>query len=229
MDFTTHVNNQLQPDIVNINETWLNDKISDSEIYITGYNLLRHDRGLDEHGTIKRGGGLCMYIKTGLICNNLPEFTIIGKNSELSVIKYKLHHTRDIYVFNVYQPPNEDITVFIKCLQGYVSELRDTRSLDIFIGGDMNVDMLQTNSSHSKKIAKFVKINQFKQIITNCDIVLESGTLNMSISDHLPVYLIGKKVKSHKLKLNFTGRSYKNIEYQQISDMLSNQTGMTSQ
>ena len=29
----------------------------------------------------------------------------------------------------------------------------------------MNVDMLRTNSLPSKKIAKFVKINQFKQLI----------------------------------------------------------------
>ena len=101
----------------------------------------------------------------------------------------------------------------------------------------MNVDMLRTNSLPSKKIAKFVKINQFKQlintitrpdsntcldlVITNCDIILESGTLNISISDHLPVYLIRKKMKLHSLKVNFTGRGYKNIEYEQILDMLN--------
>ena len=164
---------------------------------------MRHDRGRDEHGTIKRGGGLCTYIKTGLICNNLSEFAIIGNNIELSVIKYKLPHTREIYVSNVYRPPNGDI--FIKCLQDCILELRDVRNCDIFIGGDMNIDMLRKNSLPSKKIAKFVKLNQFKQlvnaitrpdsntcldlIITNCDIILENGTLNISISDHLPVYL----------------------------------------
>ena len=238
IDSVRHEINEQQPDIVNINETWLNDTISDNEINITGYNLMRLDRGRDEFGTIKRGGGICTYIKNGLICNNLPDFDIIDKNIELSTIKYHLPHTRDIYVLNVYRPPNGDIDVFIECLQNCVSELRDIRSCDIFIGGDMNVDILKSNSPYSKKIAKFVKLNQFKQIIntttrpdsntcldliiTNCEIVLESGTLNISISDHLPVYLIRKKGKFHKLKVNFTGRSYKNIEYQQISDMLNN-------
>ena len=105
---------KLQPDIININETWLNDNISDEEINISGYNLMRHDRGRDEHGIIKRGGGLCTYIKTGLICNNMPEFAISENNIELSIIKYKLPHTRDIYVLNVYRPPNGDIDIFIK-------------------------------------------------------------------------------------------------------------------
>ena len=76
---------KLQPDIININETWLNDNISDDEIDISGYNLMRHDRGRDEHGIIKRGGGLSTYIKTGLICNNMPEFAISKNNIELSV------------------------------------------------------------------------------------------------------------------------------------------------
>ena len=60
-------------------------------------------------------------------------------------------------------------------------------------------------------------------IITNCDIVLESGTLDISISDHLPIYFIQKKAKTHKVKTSFTGRSYKNLEYDQISDMLFNE------
>ena len=58
---------EIQPDILNISETWLNDNINDNEINIAGYNLLRHDRGRDEHGIIRRGGGLCTYIKIGLV------------------------------------------------------------------------------------------------------------------------------------------------------------------
>ena len=33
-------------------------------------------------------------------------------------------------------------------------------------------------------------------IITNCDIVKECSTLDITVSDHLPVYLIRKKVKA---------------------------------
>ena len=37
----------------------------------------------------------------------------------------------------------------------------------------------------------------------------------------MPVYIIRKKAKSHEVKINFTGRSYKNVEPQQVSDILT--------
>jgi hypothetical protein len=47
-------------DVVAITETWLNYKIVDEEMNISGYTLFRRDRN-DE---IKlRGGGVAMYIK----------------------------------------------------------------------------------------------------------------------------------------------------------------------
>ena len=156
---------------------------------IPGYNLLRYDRGRDELGNIKRGGGLCTFVKIGLLCTELPEYTIADKNIELSTVKYKLPFTRDIYVLNVYRPPNGDIDVFVDCIQQCTTELRDARNCDIFIGGDMNIDMLRPNTQSYKKISKFNKLNQLRQliktttrpdsntcldlIITNCDITLK--------------------------------------------------------
>ena len=177
---------KTQPDILNISETWLNDSINNIEVDIPGYNLLRYDRGRDELGNIKRGGGLCTFVKIGLLCTELPEYTIADKNIELSTVKYKLPFTRDIYVLNVYRPPNGDIDVFVDCIQQCTTELRDARNCDIFIGGDMNIDMLRPNTQSYKKISKFNKLNQLRQliktttrpdsntcldlIITNCDI-----------------------------------------------------------
>ena len=83
------------------------------------------------------------------------------------------------------------------------------RDSDIFIGGDINVDMLQSNSTNAKRIQKLIRINQLKQlihtttrldsntclelIITDCDIVKQSGIENINISDHLPVFLYQEK------------------------------------
>jgi exonuclease III len=50
-------------DVVAITETWLNDKIADEEMNISGYTLFRRDR----KDKIKlRGGGVAMYIKNEL-------------------------------------------------------------------------------------------------------------------------------------------------------------------
>jgi len=47
----------LEPDIIGITETWLNDKVNGAEVVIEGYDLFRCDRlGM-------RGGGVLLYIK----------------------------------------------------------------------------------------------------------------------------------------------------------------------
>ena len=50
-------------DLVAITETWLHDKITDEEISIEGYTLIRNDRkDINKH----RGGGVALYIKNEL-------------------------------------------------------------------------------------------------------------------------------------------------------------------
>ena len=44
-------------DILSINETKLNETISDNEVNILGYNVVRRDRTTDG------GGGVCFYVK----------------------------------------------------------------------------------------------------------------------------------------------------------------------
>jgi exonuclease III len=50
-------------DIVGITETWLTDSVSDSEMSIEGYTLLRGDRKSE---TKQRGGGVALYIKNDI-------------------------------------------------------------------------------------------------------------------------------------------------------------------
>src|SRR2546425_11880170 len=52
-------------DIVGITETWLYPEISDSEMSIDGYFLLRNDRNdAEKH----RGGGVALYVHNDLNC-----------------------------------------------------------------------------------------------------------------------------------------------------------------
>src|SRR3989442_9919139 len=52
-------------DIVGITETWLYSEISDSEMSIDGYTLLRNDRNDAEK---RRGGGVALYVHNDLNC-----------------------------------------------------------------------------------------------------------------------------------------------------------------
>ena len=96
-------------------------------------------------GSIKRGGGLCTYIKQGLNFEIENGLKICNEYIELSVIRYNLPCTHGIYVFNVYGHPAGDLGNCIDHLQLCIDTIRD-REVDIFFGGDLNVDVKRQNT-----------------------------------------------------------------------------------
>ena len=55
-------------DILALTETWLTLKVMDRLINIDEYTLLRQDRStLTSAGRVKKGGGICIYVKSELI------------------------------------------------------------------------------------------------------------------------------------------------------------------
>ena len=227
---------RIKPDVLNISESWLHVNIEDDEIHIDGYNLVRQDRGNQDNGIIKKGGGLCTYVKQGIVFDNMTITQQCDVDLEMIGIKIKLPFTRDIFVLNVYRPPSGNLNSFIKSTQAAIIALRNNRENDIFIGGDINVDMLHSNSVNAKKIQKFIKTNQVKQLIqkitrpdsntcldiilTDCDFIKDCGIENINISDHLPIFCIRKKVKAIKSKTEFNGRSYKELNVETLQAML---------
>ena len=105
---------KVNPDIVNINETWLHDDIDDGFISIKDYILVRSDRQTMENGVIKRGGGLCTFAKKSLICEELTDKTVGNHNIVLHGMKYVLPFTRPIYIVNLYRPPVGDFDFFYR-------------------------------------------------------------------------------------------------------------------
>ena len=104
--------------------------------------------------TIKfqKGGGICTYLRQGLSLNNLPDLSCCDNNIEMSAINYNLPHTRPIFVFNIYRPPSGDIAQFFKVLQQEIDTLRTRDKLDIFIGGDFNIDIKHKNIYNYSKL-----------------------------------------------------------------------------
>ena len=59
--------NPISPDVININETRLQNTLPDHFVNIPHYSLIRNDRTTNlANGAIKRGRGLCAYIRQGL-------------------------------------------------------------------------------------------------------------------------------------------------------------------
>ena len=137
----------------------------DHLVSMPNYSLIRQDRTTTHNnGSIKRGGGLCTYIKQGLNFNLESDLEICAEDIELSVIRYNLPCTHGIYVFNVYRPPMGDMEKYIDYLQLCINTIRNSE-VDIFIVGDFNVDVKRQNSPHFFKLSRFMRLNQLKQYI----------------------------------------------------------------
>ena len=63
----------LFSDILSINETRLDDSISDDEVYIPGYDIIRRDR--DHNGRF--GGGICIYVRSNINFSLRPDLSDI--------------------------------------------------------------------------------------------------------------------------------------------------------
>ena len=53
---------EIKPSIFGISESWLDDSVTNREIEIPGFSVIRNDRNRD-------GGGVCIYVKSSLAFN----------------------------------------------------------------------------------------------------------------------------------------------------------------
>ncbi len=115
-----------RPDIILIVETWCHQDINDAYLALDGYELvpdLRLDREDTTHG---RGGGLLVYIKTGL--------TVFKIDSGVDFHQHIVFKISDITVYLLYKSPNAPPAAITR-----LAELvRGAPSNSIFIG-DFNL------------------------------------------------------------------------------------------
>ena len=52
------------------------------------------------------------------------------------------------------------------------------------------------------------------------DYVAESGTIDIFISDHQPVFIVKRKHRTQHVKTQFSGRTYRNYNQQRVQDQL---------
>ena len=224
-------------DVLCISETWMHERISDAQIKLKGYNLIRLDRKHNNAST--RGGGLCIFIKDHYSFTGCTEacFNVTNNDIELQTIQINLKYTRPIFIINLYRPPSGNAEVFSKTLYTLFSHIDSLGSTDIFAGGDFNIDYSVAGGSR-KLIKDLEKTFGLKQLIhlptrplystaiidlilTNTKEIGASGILDFNISDHSPVFIQRKRIKIKTHKESFTGRTYRNYSVLKMDRLLA--------
>ena len=196
--------NNTKIDILCINETKLDQTISDHEVCLPGFDIIRKDRRVNG----RQGGGVCIYVRANLnfkIRNDLQ--SEILENLIVEIIKPQ---SKSILVSTWYRPPDSPVSYFTEFEK--MVGLLDTENLEYFVLGDLNVDFKQlAKSSCRDKLDEIFDIYGIHQLINestritdtssslidlcltnSISTVVDSGVIHLSISDHSLIYMVRK-------------------------------------
>ena len=237
-----HITNILQNnevDVLVILESWLRADIEDKFIKVGNYTVCRQDRtALTCYNVPKRGGGICIYIKNTIpfteICDHYHK--VNNDDLELTTIRLDIKNLRPIFICSIYRPPSGNIPNFNNHIVDLLDNLTPAGKYDVYLGGDFNIDYAR--ATPNRKILKDIEsrfsitqiINEKTRplysdtivdlVFTNNPTDLTSGTLDSNISDHLPVWVVRKKIKIKPITSIFTGRTYENYSVGILSERL---------
>ena len=134
-----------------------------------------------------------------------------------------------MYRINVYRPSTGNLDTMYTALTELLSNLNSIDKATVVVGGDFNIDF---NKHKSQGVLLMTKLNKrfsleffitdptrplynestLDQILTNCKIIKASGTIDTNISDHVPIFINIKKLKSTYQKTTFIGRTYRTFD-----------------
>ena len=125
-------------DIICLTETWLDRRISDTDIELSGFKLpYRRDRQGDNHG------GICVYVKDSIFSKRRPDLEM--PDIECVWIEVSTRHKK-LLLGIFYRPPSSSADV-LASNKNSVGLAYDTNISDILVTGDFNLDMLHLPQS----------------------------------------------------------------------------------
>ena len=92
-----------QLDIISLNETRLDETITDNQYKIDNYTIVRKDRS-------RTGGGVCTYFRNTIAFKN--RFELIPSDLEAVCLEVMKPKSRPFVVLSVYRPPNSSSEFF---------------------------------------------------------------------------------------------------------------------
>ena len=230
--------------VLGLSETWLNNKLPDNLFNLSSeFILTRNDRKWTDNTTTepKKGGGVALYINVNLKFSD-TEFSRWNTSNidiESQWITIKLPNSKTILIGNIYRPPQGNVEKFTQVLDEYFNEI-DFSKFEIFLMGDMNIDLLDKQAEAGKKLINTIKPYGLCQLIknptrystmknslldifiTNSNFIARSGVCDVNISDHQMILVTRKKIKVPKQKCSFTGRSYRNYNKDEFQNRIKN-------
>ena len=160
------------PDIFGMCETFLTNSVSDNQIAIDGFDLIRKDRSDTQN---KSGGGVLLYYRKSVNCKRRYELEV--SKIETLWAEISLPNSKPFLVCTVYRPPSSN-SEWIDLFEEELS-IAQTTGLELIIMGDINIDL---KLSPNKKWQNLIELFDLSQLIKDPTRVTESSS---TIIDHV--------------------------------------------
>ena len=126
-------------DIIVLSETWFSE---DLKCDIDGYNSFHSYR------TSKVGGGVSIYVRSGIGVYTISDKCIISDDVESCVVEIICGDNdtsrEKLTLFGIYRPPSASLINFSEILNGMIA---DSVNKNVVLVGDFNIDLVEEESS----------------------------------------------------------------------------------
>lgn len=154
-----------KPHCVCVVETWLSQDISDSELFISNYSIVRLNRN-------RHGGGVLIYFLSSLVSDTLFKGST---NLELLIVSFKFSRFVPTLVL-MYRPPGVDDIIFDELFSVLCNNIDVSLLNNFVLIGDFNVNLLSCNT-HSHKLLSVTNSFSLTQVVTEPTRISHSSTL----------------------------------------------------
>ena len=188
-----------RPHILALSETWLDDSVSDAQVYLAGYRLLRSDRN-------RYGGGVAVFCVETLHCS-LLSCGVISSGAEFLWISVACGRFQPSLAVGCFYrspgAPSQSVNDICDSIEAMMLNRKH-----LIACGDFNINLLDPNTTLSKTFQNFITSHSLIQpisvptryscssasildlFLTTSDISISStSVLDTAFSDHLPILL----------------------------------------
>ena len=220
-------------DIIAFNETRLDPSISDGEVKIYGYDLIRKDRS-------RKGGGVCIFLRSSINYQNRSD--LVPNDLEGVCLEIFKPNSKPFVIASIYRPPDCSSDFFTN-FESMIKAI-DNEDKELHILGDLNCNMLKHIPDQPTKTLKSIyEMYQLYQTIeeptrvtktsstlidhhatNSTGKIARSGVIHIGISDHSLIYAIRKINPATKTGTNIRTIEFRNMkrfdQQQFIADLL---------
>ena len=218
--------------VISFNETRLDCNISDNEVEIAGYSIVRRDRN-------RNGGGVALFVMKSLNY----ELLTFDNPGEIESVSIKISlGTKPLAVTTIYRPPSANIDYHNKMVN-LMDRVVSSTSNAVFLG-DFNYNVYDKGLAFSKvlDICNLLQLQQLVEsptrvtpISTSCiDLIFSNlehkltGVTPLSISDHYMVYTVLDFKPKFRTPHVIKTRTYNNFNHDSLVSDIVNSVQLNS-